>query len=129
MASIFHGVGRRKKSISRAWIKPGKGVLTVNGKDYIEYFDTDVTRGIAATPLKVCEKEKKLDINVNVKGGGSVGQAFAVRLSISRALLKADENLKSLLRKHGLLTVDSRVKERKKYGRKGARRRFQWTKR
>ena len=129
MTSIIHGVGRRKSSVARAWVKPGKGSVLVNGKDYTEYFDTDVTKNMIITPLKVSGNDKKFDININVQGGGMVGQAQAIRLSVARALLLIDENLKSVFRKNGLLTVDSRIKERKKYGQKGARAKFQFVKR
>jgi len=129
MASIIHGVGRRKTSVSRVWLKSGKGDIVVNGRDYKEYFDTNVTRTMVATPLKVVGKDKIFDAKVNVNGGGSVGQAGAVGLSIARALLSYDENLRPLLRKQGLLTVDARVKERKKYGQKSARAKFQFVKR
>ncbi len=129
MISIIHGVGRRKRSVARAWLKPGKGSIVVNGKDYTEYFDTDVTKNMILTPFKVVGKDKNFDVNVNVQGGGMVGQAQAIRLSFARALLSIDENLRSVLRKNGLLTVDARIKERKKYGQKGARAKFQFVKR
>lgn len=129
MTSIIHGVGRRKRSVARAWLKPGKGSILVNGKDYTEYFDTDVTKNMILTSLKVSGNDKKFDLNINVQGGGMVGQAQAIRLSIARALLSIDENLRSVLRKNGLLTVDARIKERKKYGQKGARAKFQFVKR
>lgn len=129
MTSIIHGVGRRKRSVARAWLKPGKGSILVNGKDYTEYFDTDVTKNMILTPLKVSGNDKKFDLNINVHGGGMVGQAQAIRLSVARALLSIDENLRSVLRKNGLLTVDARIKERKKYGQKGARAKFQFVKR
>ncbi len=125
-----HGVGRRKKSIARVWLKKGgKGAIVVNGRDHITYFDTNVTRSAVETPFQVTGKEKIFDVKVNVCGGGMVGQAEAVRLGIARALLAFDDSLKPELRKHSLLTVDSRVKERKKYGQRGARRKFQFVKR
>ena len=127
--SNIHGVGRRKSSVARVWLKPGKGSVTVNGKDHKEYFDTAVTRSIAVLPFKLVGKSRDFDVNVNVHGGGTVGQAGAVKLGISRALVSFDENFRLVLRKHGLLTVDSRLKERKKSGQKGARRKFQFVKR
>ena len=126
---LLHGVGRRKSSVARVWLKPGKGAIEINGKDYIKYFDTDLSRGKITFPFKVTNLERSFDVNVNVFGGGLKSQSEAVRLGISRAILKMNEALKPALKKHGLLTVDSRLKERKKYGQKAARRRFQFVKR
>ncbi len=125
----FHGVGRRKKSVARVWMKPGKGDIVVNGKDYKSYFDTDVSRLNVELPIKTTSMDGKFDIYVNIFGGGMVGQANATKLGISRALLSSDENLRKILRDNKLLTVDSRVKERKKYGQRGARAKFQFVKR
>lgn len=125
----YHGVGRRKSCVARVWLKKGKGLIVINGRAYEKYFDTKVTRDMVRLPLKVVELEKTFDAKVKVEGGGGVGQAGAVKLGISRALLAFDEKLRSSLRKHGLLTVDSRIKERKKYGQRGARRKFQFVKR
>lgn len=125
----FHGVGRRKSSVARVWVKDGKGKILVNGKKYEEYFDTKVSRDKVVFPANISGKAKDFDINVNVYGGGKMSQADAIKLGISRALLDADSNLRQILRRHGLLTVDSRVKERKKYGQRGARRKFQFVKR
>jgi len=125
----FHGIGRRKSSVARVWLKNGKGSILVNGKDYKNYFNTRVTREKVEIPCKLTGLDKKFDVNINVSGGGEIGQAEAVRLGISRAILSFDENTKSILRKNGLLTVDSRIKERKKYGQRGARRKFQFVKR
>jgi small subunit ribosomal protein S9 len=124
-----HGVGRRKSSVARVWLKPGTGKVVVNGKDYKKYFDTGLTRSAAVLPFKVCGMEKAFDAKIAVVGGGMSGQADAVKLGISRALLAANQALRSVLRQHGLLTVDARIKERKKYGQKAARRRFQFVKR
>ena len=128
-APLGHGVGRRKAAIARIWLKRGKGKLVVNDKDYVKYFDTEVMRLSARTPFEVYPDTAKYDIYANVKGGGLSAQADAVKLGIARALLVTNEELRPLLRKHGLLTVDSRVKERKKYGQRGARRKFQFVKR
>jgi small subunit ribosomal protein S9 len=125
----FHGVGRRKSAVARAWLKLGNGLLQVNGKDFKDYFDTEATLLAATFPLEVHTKAKYYDVTVNVVGGGRSGQADAVKLAISRALLEADENARPLLREYGLLTSDARVKERKKYGQKAARRKFQFVKR
>ena len=124
-----HGIGRRKKATARVWLKRGGGSIIVNGRKYDEYFPTKVTQKAVNLPLRVVGLEKDLDINVNICGGGVNGQADAVKLGISRALLAFDERFKNSLRKYGLLTVDSRVKERKKYGQRGARRKFQFVKR
>ncbi len=128
-APLGHGVGRRKAAIARIWLKRGKGKLVVNDKDYVKYFDTEVMRLSARTPFEVYPDTAKYDFYANVKGGGLSAQADAVKLGIARALLVTNEELRPLLRKHGLLTVDSRVKERKKYGQRGARRKFQFVKR
>ena len=125
----FHGVGRRKRAIARVWMKTGKGSITVNGKDYKEYFDTPNSRLQVELPFKATGLGGKFDIKVNMLGGGMSGQADAVKLGIARALLASDEGLRKVLRQHDLLTVDSRVKERKKYGQKGARAKFQFVKR
>ena len=124
-----HGVGRRKSSIARVWIKSGKGNILINGINYDKYFDTKITKGKVVLPGKVTGNSQKFDINVNICGGGKKGQADAAQLGISRALLKLDPELKTILRKYDLLTVDSRLKERKKYGQKAARRKFQFVKR
>jgi small subunit ribosomal protein S9 len=129
MRNAKHGVGRRKASVARVWLSSGTGKIEVNGKDYKSYFDTDVTRHKVTMPLKVTGLDNTYSVQVNVVGGGLKGQADAVRLGIARALLVVNGSLKSTLRKYGFLTVDSRVKERKKYGQKAARRRFQFVKR
>jgi small subunit ribosomal protein S9 len=126
---LAHGVGRRKSSIARIWLRKGSGSLTVNGKDYSKYFDTDVTRMDASSPLRVTPAALKYDFDVNVYGGGVCSQAGAVKLGMARALVAFEEGLRSILRQHGLVTVDARRKERKKYGQKGARRKFQFVKR
>lgn len=129
-APVAHAVGRRKKAVSRAWIRrSGSGKIIVNGRDYMTYFDTDVMRWSAAKPFQVIPEAKMYDVEANVIGGGLCAQADAVKLSIARALLTLDEGIRSELRKNGLLTVDERQKERKKYGQKGARRKFQFVKR
>lgn len=128
-APLAHGVGRRKTTVARAWLRRGKGDIIVNDRDYKEYFDTDITRLDAATPLRVVPHADKYDAHININGGGKHSQAGAVKLAIARAFVSQDEELRPLLRKHDLLTVDSRVKERKKYGQKAARRKFQFVKR
>lgn len=128
-APVAHGVGRRKSSVARVWLRKGNGKMTVNGRTCDEYFNTKFLRQSAKTPFQVCEQSKIYDVEVNIAGGGVSAQADAVKLGFARALVSIDEALKPELRKHGLLTVDARVKERKKYGRKAARRRFQFVKR
>lgn len=124
-----HGVGRRKSSVARVWAQAGKGSILVNGKEYQAYFDTELSHAKVALPLKLAGLATTVDINVNVFGGGLKSQAEATRLGIARALLSANESLRQIFRQNNLLTVDSRVKERKKYGQRGARRKFQFVKR
>lgn len=125
----IHGTGRRKKAVARVFLKKGTGHITVNGKAYHEYFMTDTMRAAIIKPLSAAACLKDYDFTITVAGGGLPGQAGAAGLGISRALLAADETRKATLRANGLLTVDARVKERKKYGRKGARKGFQFVKR
>lgn len=127
--SLAHGVGRRKSAVARVWLKKGTGLIVVNGKELDAYFDTSINRMEASTPFRIVPTTNMLDIEANVIGGGMSAQAGAVKLGIARALLGADETLRPVLRGNGLLTVDSRVKERKKYGQKAARRKFQFVKR
>jgi small subunit ribosomal protein S9 len=126
---VAHGVGRRKTAVARIWLRPGNGQIKVNGQDYVSYFDTKVAADVAATPFKVCPTGVDFNVEANVCGGGKVAQANAVKLGIARAFVEFDANAKPLLKKHGLMTVDARKKERKKYGQKGARAKFQFVKR
>jgi small subunit ribosomal protein S9 len=128
-APLAHGVGRRKSAVARVWLRRGKGALIVNDKPHVDYFDTDITRQEAALPFAVYPNTAKYDVQANVNGGGLSAQADAIKLGIARALLELNPDIRPLLKEHGLLTVDSRVKERKKYGQKGARRKFQFVKR
>ena len=125
----IHGVGRRKSAVARVWLSSGKGVITVNGREYQNYFDTVITQEMVQQPLKISGLGSQFNIDVNVNGGGRLGQAGAVRLGLSRALLASDETLRPLLKRHKLLHCDARIKERKKYGQRGARRKFQFVKR
>jgi small subunit ribosomal protein S9 len=125
----FLGTGRRKTAVARVRLAPGSGKITVNGRTFENYFPTEVQRAIVVQPLTLTETAAKFDVHVNVAGGGPDGQAGAVRHGISRALLKADTNLRPALKAEGLLTRDPRMKERKKYGQPGARKRFQFSKR
>lgn len=122
-------VGRRKTAAARVRIAPGKGSITVNGKDYKEYFPIALWSDKVSAPLKATGKESSFDITVKVIGGGTLGQAEAVRHGISRALVASDEGLKPVLKAEGFLTRDARAKERKKFGLRKARRGRQWRKR
>ena len=125
----YQGTGRRKDAIARVRLIPGKGQILVNRKPLEEYFPQEIQRIIIKQPLEITKTGDKFDIFVRVNGGGDSGQAEALRHGISRALIQADESYRPILKKAGLLTRDPRMKERKKYGQKGARKRFQWTKR
>ena len=130
MAAVsFYGTGKRKTSIARVWLKPGAGAFTVNNKTLDEYFGRDTSKMVAQQSLELTENIGKFDIFVTVKGGGDSGQAGAIRHGITKALLASDPELRGNLKKAGFITRDSRVKERKKYGRKAARARFQFSKR
>ena len=130
MADFFYGTGRRKKSIARVRLIPGKGDIKINGRTLDEYFGLETLKIIVNQPLVLTKTEGKFDVIVNVIGGGFTGQAGAIRHGISRALLEADEETyRPLLKKAGFLTRDPRMKERKKYGLKGARRAPQFSKR
>lgn len=128
-ALLAQGTGRRKKAIARVCLRQGTGQFMVNGRPADKYFDTEVTFLDANTVFHVLPIVSNYDISANVSGGGVSAQAGAVKLSIARALVKIDEELKPVLRKNGLLTCDGRNKERKKYGQKAARRKFQFVKR
>ena len=125
----MYGTGRRKASVARVWLKPGEGKMVVNKRPLSEYFIRAVHQTLIVQPLKTVGMEGKFDLRANVAGGGMTGQAGAVRLGVARALLASESSLRPTLRKAGLLTRDPRAKERKKYGQKGARARFQFSKR
>ena len=125
----FYGTGRRKKSVARVRLYPGTGVVTINGRDIDDYFALETLHLIVNQPFGVTSNEGKFDVVANVKGGGLSGQAGAIRHGVARALLSADETYKPLLKKAGFLTRDPRMKERKKYGLKAARRAPQFSKR
>ena len=125
----FYGTGRRKKSVARVRLYPGTGVVTINGREISDYFGLDTMKLIVNQPFGVTDTVGKFDVVVNVNGGGFSGQAGAIRHGVARALLTADENYKPLLKKAGFLTRDPRMKERKKYGLKAARRAPQFSKR
>ena len=125
----YLGTGRRKTAVARVRLASGSGKVTVNGRPLENYFVVDTQRMLLLQPLTVTESLSKYDVQVNVVGGGPNGQAGAVRHGIARALLEADANLRPTLKAQGLLTRDPRMKERKKYGQPGARKRFQYSKR
>jgi small subunit ribosomal protein S9 len=128
-AASFYGTGKRKSSIARVWLKPGSGKIIVNDKSLDEYFGRETSKMVVKQPLELTENSDKFDIFVTVKGGGDSGQAGAIKHGITKALLEADVALRGTLKKAGFITRDSRVKERKKYGKAAARRSFQFSKR
>ena len=125
----YYGTGRRKNAVARVWLRPGQGTMHVNSRTCEVYFVRRTYLQDIVQPLKVTGTEGRFDVLATVAGGGLTGQAGAVRLGIARALVASDQGLKVTLRKHGFLTRDPRVKERKKYGQRGARARFQFSKR
>jgi small subunit ribosomal protein S9 len=126
---MIHTIGRRKTSIARVYLEPGTGAITVNTRDFKEYFPTGPLQYIVTQAQGAINAKESYDIKINVDGGGITGQAEAVRLGIARALVKVNEEHKPVLRKEGLLTRDPRMVERKKPGQKKARKRFQFSKR
>ena len=127
-AARYYGTGRRKSSVARVYLVPGSGKITVNKRDIEEYFGLETLKLIIRQPLEVTGTTGKFDISINVCGGGTTGQAGAIRHGISRALLEADSDFRPALKKAGFLTRDPRMKERKKYGLKAARRAPQFSK-
>ena len=125
----FHGTGRRKESIARVFLRPGTGKFTVNGRSVESYFPNHAWLHDATEPLKFTSLTEQVDVVATAHGGGVGGQSGAVRMGLSRAISRFNAELRPALRKNGFLTRDSRMKERKKYGQKGARKRFQFTKR
>jgi len=125
----FYGTGRRKRAIARVWLVSGKGGFSINKREVDDYFPRKSLQYVINQPFGVIEADSKYDVIATVKGGGLSSQAGAIRLGISRALLKMDEELRPVLKKAGFLTRDSRMVERKKYGLRGARRAFQFSKR
>lgn len=125
----YHAVGKRKTAIARIWMKPGKGAIMINNRPIDEYISRESGRGLIKQPLEITGTIDKYDISINVRGGGVLGQAGAIRHGISRALVNINPEFRILLKKAELLTRDPRMKERKKYGQVGARARFQYSKR
>lgn len=126
---VFYGTGRRKSATARVYLRPGNGRFVVNKRDLDEYFRRETDKMILKQPLQLVDHVESFDIYVNVRGGGTTGQAGAIKHGISRALLHFSQDLRPELKSAGFLTRDSRIKERKKYGQKGARARFQFSKR
>ena len=130
MAEIqYYGTGRRKTSTARVYLRPGAGEVQVNRKPFDKYFPNETLRMIIRQPLQLTETTTKFDLLINVSGGGPSGQAGAIRHGITRALIEFNADLRPALKQAGLVTRDPRIKERKKYGQKGARKRFQFSKR
>jgi len=125
----YLGTGRRKRSVARVFLRPGKGEIKVNNRAFENYFPTESARAMVRQPLAATETKEKFDLLILTDGGGVAGQAGACRLGISRALVEFNAELRSRLKKLGFLTRDPRAHERKKYGQKGARKRFQFSKR
>ena len=125
----WYSTGRRKEAAARVWIKPGTGKITINKRPMEEYFGRKVLQMIALQPMELVEQQDKIDVYANVAGGGLSGQAGAIRHGITRALMVMDSELRPVLKKAGFVTRDPRAVERKKYGRPGARKRFQFSKR
>ena len=126
---LFYATGKRKTAVARVWMKSGSGPITINKRPMERYLVRESDRRLMIEPLKLTDAAEKFDVNVNVRGGGISGQTGAIRHGISRALVLSDQNLRDPLKKEGFLTRDSRMKERKKYGQPGARKRFQYSKR
>ncbi len=129
MAESYYGTGKRKTSVARTWLKSGKGIITVNDRTIEDYFGRETAKMIVEQPLVLTDTYGVFDVKVNVAGGGISGQAAAIRHGITKALLKFNPEFRQILKKAGLVRRDARVKERKKYGQKGARAHFQYSKR
>jgi small subunit ribosomal protein S9 len=129
VAIQYYGTGKRKEAVARVFLRPGNGEITVNELPFSAYFQSDLLKMIVKQPLAITETADKFDIFVTVKGGGSSGQAGAIRHGVARALLDYNKELRGRLKAAGFLTRDARIKERKKYGQPGARKRFQFSKR
>lgn len=129
MSEFYYGTGKRKTAIARTWLKPGNGIITINKRIIDDYFGRETAKMIVEQPLVLTDTQGRFDVNVNVSGGGISGQAAAIRHGITKALLQVNPEFRSTLKKAGFVTRDPRIKERKKYGQKGARARFQYSKR
>ena len=126
---VFHAVGRRKEAVARVRVLPGDGKILVNKRDVDSYFPWETGKALVLTPLKITELEGKVDVHINVRGGGLTGQAGAIRHGLARALIEYNPELRGVLKKAGFVTRDARAVERKKNGQPGARKKFQYSKR
>ena len=129
MAESYYSTGKRKTSVARTWLRPGTGIITVNNRTIEDYFARETAKMVVEQPLVLTDTYGRFDVKVNVAGGGISGQAAAIRHGITKALLEYNPEFRPILKKAGLITRDARMKERKKYGQKGARARFQYSKR
>lgn len=127
--NVFYATGKRKDSVAKVWLVPGNGKITINNQTIDEYFDVTVSKNLLAAPLVLTQKSDAFDVRVTVMGGGKSGQAGAIKHGVSKALILVDPELRGILKSAGYLTRDSRTKERKKFGKKGARASFQFSKR
>jgi len=127
--NVFYATGKRKDSVAKVWLAPGTGKIVINDREMAEYFDVGVNRQSLVSPLVLTDNADVFDIKITVMGGGQTGQAGAIRHGVSKALVLVDPELRGILKSAGFLTRDSRTKERKKYGKKGARASFQFSKR
>ncbi|MFC1812844.1 30S ribosomal protein S9 [Thermodesulfobacteriota bacterium] len=127
--NVYYATGKRKSAIARTWLKPGNGEISINNRTLDDYFKVETAKAVMLQPLNLTNTLGSYDVKVRVSGGGFLGQAGAIRHGITRALMQADPDLRSPLKRAGFVTRDARVKERKKYGQKGARARFQFSKR
>ncbi|MGM0654460.1 MAG: 30S ribosomal protein S9 [Thermodesulfobacteriota bacterium] len=128
-ANQFYATGKRKSSVAKVWLMPGTGKIIVNNRELDDYFNTPANRNVLTSPLVLTDKSDAFDIKITVMGGGYTGQAGAIRQGVSKALVSSDPDLRGVLKSAGFITRDARQKERKKYGQKGARASFQFSKR
>jgi small subunit ribosomal protein S9 len=129
MAESYYATGKRKTSVARTWLEPGKGIITINNRTIEDYFGRETAKVVVEQPFVLTDTYGSFDVKVNVTGGGVSGQAAAIRHGITKALLQFNPEFRQILKKAGLVRRDARIKERKKYGQKGARARFQYSKR
>jgi small subunit ribosomal protein S9 len=129
MAESYYATGKRKTSVARTWLEPGKGIITINNRTIEDYFGRETAKMVVEQPFVLTDTYGSFDVKVNVTGGGVSGQAAAIRHGITKALLQFNPEFRQILKKAGLVRRDARIKERKKYGQKGARARFQYSKR
>jgi len=129
MPEVYYGTGKRKTAVAKTWLKPGNGTVTINKRDIDDYFGRETAKMVVEQPMVLTDTHGNFDVTVSVAGGGISGQAAAIRHGITKALLTVNPEFRPILKKVGFITRDSRIKERKKYGQKGARANFQYSKR